>query len=464
VGLLGAKVHVEFKRTTTYLVAREFNGFAGKKCERAQLRGTPVVTARWLEACARQGQLVSTSPYLLQPPPGWTPTDAAGAGAGLSQQVPATGTPAAPGTAPSAAAKATAPGLGASSTGGGRVAGSERRHSGEFGASLGRGGSHCVPAPSPRRRVAVGASPRFCGILAKEMPGVGTPGPPPFQLPTAAEVATPPSNSTSNAPPTVRAAGGGSGLGPGCSGISSGIGSGLGLCSPGDLGGGAAPAAAAASSSCPSGRANGGATPSRGNDLMPPPSRRPKATPARSSPARSHVTLGELRVTGLNGGVVGGAAAPGLGGGGGGSGHGGGAGGSAGGGAGGTGGGGGLARHGTVASAEELLRQLPSLDPDHDALAACTRVPGASSRFDVSADNDLASVSSASRRHVRRSEIAHLNHRVEEAEEEEERPSQAEVSCPTISILATPDLSKERPQYRSRYRPRHIYLRSGPNL
>jgi len=58
---------------------------------------------------------------------------------------------------------------------------------------------------------------------------------------------------------------------------------------------------------------------------------------------------------------------------------------------------GGLARKGTVASAEELLQQLPG--SGHDSLAACTRAPGAPP------EDGGSECSGSSRRPVRRAEI-----------------------------------------------------------
>jgi hypothetical protein len=93
-----------------------------------------------------------------------------------------------------------------------------------------------------------------------------------------------------------------------------------------------------------------------------------------------------------------------------------------------------------MASAEELLRQLPSIDPQHDSLAGCTRAPSASANGRTDAD-DLGSESSvgSSLRYVRRSEIA--SGRVQE---EEERPSQPEVRYVDRSQLERQEKIKAR--------------------
>jgi hypothetical protein len=366
--LLGAKCHVEFKRSSTHLLAAQSVHWAGKKCERAAELGTPVVTVRWLEECAREGRLVSCAPFALAPPlPAGVPPAAAaeGTAAGVN------GAPAACGSGGGLPLEEATP----MGDGGGDRPRSERRLSSELvSRSCAASG---VSAPSPRRRVPVGRSPRFCGILARESSntpgGSGMPHLPAFQLACTSGGAA--------VPPAVCAAASAA----------------------------QAPAApqAQAAAQAPAPEQAGQVSAPGPTELMPPPSRRPKATPNRPG-TRPHVALGELHDAGLNApfsavpaaslnapfSAV--AAAP----------------------------PGGLARHGTMASAEELLRQLPALDPHHDSLAGCTRAPGASVSGRVDAD-ELGSESSvaSSRRYVRRSEIA--SGRVEE--EEEERPSQAEV-------------------------------------
>lgn len=387
--LLGAKCHVEFKRSSTHLLAAQAVSWGGKKCERAAELGTPVVTVRWLEECAREGRLVSCAPFALAPP-GAAVTGAA-ADAPAWRATPSGGGPSAAADEGAAAVgqAAGASGFGWSVDGaapmddcGGDRPPGERRLSGELGSrSCPAAG---VSAPSPRRRVSVGRSPRFCGILAAgaRTPGVsGTPHLPPFQLAgtspaggaaaspavrTAAGAAQPPT--AAQAPPAAQprhAA----------------------QAPPADPGG-------LSSAPCPMG-------------LMPPPSRRPNATPSRPG-ARPHVALGELHDARLNGPLSAMRAR-------------------------------GLARHGTMASAEELLRQLPALDPQHDALAGCTRAPGISTNGRPDTD-ELGSESSvgSSRRHVRRSEIATGR------AEEEERPSQPEVRYVDRSQLERQEQIKAR--------------------
>lgn len=348
VQILGAKAHTELKRSSTHLIAWGSKRWGGKKCERAAELGTPVLTAHWLDECARQGKLVDHASFLL---PREDPVSISDNRLPRSAPTHSLGDVPAPPTA--------------SSLCGHMAANNETSmNSPALLKQVEMGGqatsSRGITAPSPRRRVPGGRSPRFCGIIAKEDPGLRAQGLSPMNF----SCDSPADGAATNGQVASQ-----------------------GVSDESPHSHGVAHAASRASPFAPL-------------LSMPPPSKLSKSTSARS-PSRTHVALGELHGNGLNSAyplaqqITSSAGRDGT---------------LA------------LTRHGTMARAEELLRQMPT---SADFLAACTRAPGGTvcSRAEGNAD-DLASESSvaSSRRHVRRSDIVNTH-----VEEEEERHSQAEV-------------------------------------